>query len=221
MDQKISKWQKMIKHSVDEVIDVNLRKYVFEKQKEIVLNNPKFQQRNIFIDYFFRNYAEAQVLAISRLAEDKPVDSFVALLNDLLTNYEEFIQSGELNKRLVSKMKKEAADDFIKNHFQKQIEDRTKEFSWEKINSDKFDILKETAKIKLLRDKWVAHRDSKRKAVNVQYDEINKVIKFIEEKVGGYYTFLTDASMASFLPTGIEGDEEIFNFAWANQTDQK
>src|SRR3989338_7173932 len=111
MKQKISKWQKMIKHSVDEVIDVNLRKYVFEKQKEIVLNNPKFQQRNIFIDYFFRNYAEAQVLAISRLAEDKPVDSFVALLNDLLTNYEEFIQSGELNKRLISKMKKEAADD--------------------------------------------------------------------------------------------------------------
>ncbi len=207
----------MIKHSVDEVIDVNLRKYVFEKQKEIVLNNPKFQQRNIFIDYFFRNYAEAQVLAISRLAEDKPVDSFVALLNDLLTNYEEFIQSGELNKRLISKMKKEAADDFIKSHFQKQIENRTEEFSWEKINSDKFDILKETAKIKLLRDKWVAHRDSKRKAINVQYDEINKAIKFIEEKVGGYYTLLTDASMASFLPTGIEGDEEIFNFAWVDQ----
>ena len=216
MNQKISKWQKMIKHSVDEVIDVNLRKYVFDKQKEIVLNNQKLQQRNIFIDYFFKNYTEAQVLAISRLAEDKPVDSFVALLNDLLTNHEEFIQSGELNKTLVSKMKKEAADDFIKNHFQKQIEDRTEDFSWEKINSDKFDILKETAKIKSLRDKWVAHRDSKRKAINVQYDEINRVIKFIEEKVGGYYTFLTDASMTSFLPTGIEGDEEIFDFAWAD-----
>ena len=216
MDQKVLKWQKMIKYSVDEVIDVNLRKYVFDKQKEIVLSNPKLQQRNIFIDYFFRNYVEAQVLAISRLVEDKPVDSFVALLNDLLTNHEEFIQSGTLNKTLVSKMKKEAADDFIKNHFQKQIEDRAKEFSWEKINSDKFDLLKETAKIKILRDKWVAHRDSKRKVINVQYNEIDRVIKFIEEKVGGYYTFLTDASMASFLPTGIEGDEEIFNFAWAS-----
>ncbi len=129
MDQKVLKWQKMIKHSVDEVIDVNLRKYVFDKQKEIVLSNPKLQQRNIFIDYFFRNYAEAQVLAISRLVEDKPVDSFIALLNDLLTNHEEFIQSGALNKTLVSKMKKEAADDFIKNYFQKQIEDRAKEFS--------------------------------------------------------------------------------------------
>lgn len=216
MNQKILKWQKMIKHSVDEVIDVNLRKYVFDKQKEIVLNNPKLQQRNIFIDYFFRNYAEAQVLAISRLVEDKPVDSFVALLNDLLTNHEELIQSGELNKTLVSKMEKEVVDDFIKSHFQQQIKNGDEDFSWEKINSDKFDILKETAKIKLLRDKWVAHRDSKRKVINVQYDEINRVIKFIEEKVGGYYTFLTDASMASFLPTGIEGDEEIFDFAWAD-----
>lgn len=215
MDQKILKWQKMIRYSVDEVIDVNLRKYVFDKQKEILLNNPKLQQRNIFIDYFFRNYAEAQVLAVSRLAEDKPVDSFVALLSDLLTNYEELIQSGKLNERLVNKMKKEVADDFIKNLFQKQMEDRVERFSWKKINSDKFDILKETAKIKLLRDKWVAHRDSKRKTTNVQYDEINKAINFIEEKVGDYYTFLTAASMGSFLPTGIEEHGEIFDFAWA------
>ncbi len=62
----------------------------------------------------------------------------------------------------------------------------------------------------------MAHRDSKRKIINVQYNEIDRVIKFIEEKIGGYYIFLTDASMASFLPTGIEGDEEIFSFAWTN-----
>jgi len=216
MKQKILKWQKMIKHSVDEVIDVNLRKYVFDKQKEIILNNPKLQQRNIFVEYFFRNYSEAQVLAVSRLVEDKPVDSFVALLNDILVSYEEIIQSGELNKKLVAEMSKTAADAFIKNHFQQQIKEREERFSWVKINSDKFDLLKETAKIKLLRDKWVAHRDNKRKPINIQYDEIDKMIKFIEEKVGEYYTFLTDASMASFLPTGIEDDEEIFSFAWAD-----
>lgn len=207
----------MVKYSVDEVIDVNLRKYVFNKQKEIVISNPKLQKRNIFIDYFFRNYAEAQVLAISRLVEDKPVDSFVALLNDILNHHEEVIQSGELNKTLINLMRKEASDDFIKNHFQKQIENRAEEFSWEKINSDKFDLLKETAKIKLFRDKWVAHRDNKRKQSNIQYDDIDRVIKFIEEKVGEYYTLLTDASMGSFLPAGIEGDEAIFNFAWIGE----
>lgn len=214
MNQKIQKWQKMIKNSVDEIIDVNLRKYVFSKQKEIVINNPKLKDRNIFIDYFFRNYAEAQVLAISRLVEDKPVDSLVALLNDILACYEEIIQSGELNKILINEMRKTARDDFIKNHFQKQIEDRTTMFSWEKINSDKFDLLKATAKIKLFRDKWVAHRDIKRKQINLQYDEIEQVAKFIEEKTDEYYTFLTDVSMGSFLPTGIENDDEIFNFAW-------
>src|SRR3989344_2715819 len=214
MEQKIQRWQRMIKHSVDEIIDVNLRKYVFSKQKEIVSSNPKLQDQNIFIEYFFRNYAEAQVLAVSRLVEDKPVDSLVALLNDMLSFYEEVIHSGELRNLLICEMCKTASDDFIKNHFQKQIEDRIKAFSWEKINSDKFDLLKETAKIKLLRDKWVAHRDTKRKPINIQYDEIDKVIKFIEEKIDEYYIFLTDASMASFLPSGIEGDDEIFNFAW-------
>jgi len=214
MKQKIQKWQKMIEHSVDEIINVNLRKYVFSKQKEIVTSNPKLQNRNIFIDYFFRNYAEAQVLAISRLVEDKPVDSLVALLNDMLVYYEEAVQSGELNKILIDEMSKTASDDFIRNHFQKQIEDRIKTFSWEKINSDKFDLLKATAKIKLFRDKWVAHRDVKRKSINLEYDEIDRVIKFIEEKIDEYYIFLTDASMASFLPSGIEGDDEIFNFAW-------
>ena len=214
MKQKIQKWQKMIEHSVDEIINVNLRKYVFSKQKEIVTSNPKLQDRNIFIDYFFRNYAEAQVLAISRLVEDKPVDSLVALLNDMLVYYEEAVQSGELNKILIDEMSKTASDDFIRNHFQKQIEDRIKTFSWEKINSDKFDLLKATAKIKLFRDKWVAHRDVKRKSINLEYDEIDRVIKFIEEKIDEYYIFLTDASMASFLPSGIEGDDEIFNFAW-------
>ena len=102
MKQKIQKWQKMIEHSVDEIINVNLRKYVFSKQKEIVTSNPKLQNRNIFIDYFFRNYAEAQVLAISRLVEDKPVDSLVALLNDMLVYYEEAVQSGELNKIFIN-----------------------------------------------------------------------------------------------------------------------
>jgi hypothetical protein len=134
----------------------------------------------------------------------------------MLVSHEEVIQSGELTKKLVVEMNKTASDAFIKDHFQKQIEDREKEFSWEKINSDKFDILKETAKIKLFRDKWVAHKDSKRKPIIIQYDEIDKVIKFIEEKVGEYHTFLTDASMDSFLPTGIEGDEEIFSFAWTD-----
>lgn len=215
MKQKIQKWQKMIKHSVDEIVDVNLRKYVFSKQKEIVISNPKLKDRNIFIDYFFINYAEAQILAISRMVEDKPVDSLVALLNDILACYEEIIQSGELNQILVDEMKKTARDDFIKNHFKKQIGDRTIIFSWEKINSDKFDLLKATAKIKLFRDKWVAHRDIKRKQIILQYDEIDRVAKFIEEKTGEYYTFLTGASMESFLPTGIEDDDEVFNFAWS------
>jgi len=217
MEQKILKWQKMIRDSVDEVIDVNVRKHVFNKQKKIITNNSKLQERNIFITYFFRNYSEAQVLAISRLVEDKPVDSFVALLNDMLAHYEEIIQSGELNKALIDVMEKTASDDFIKKHFQAQTEERANKFSWEKINSDKFDLLKETAKIKLLRDKWIAHKDKKRKPVNIQYDEIDRVIKFIEEKTSEYHTFLTEASMSSFLPVGIEGDEEIFNFAWVEK----
>lgn len=214
MKQKIQKWQRMIKHSVDEIIDVNLRKYVFGKQKEIVLSNPRLQDRNVFVEYLFRNYSEAQVLAISRLVEDRPVDSLVALLNDMLVNYEEVIQSGELKAFLIKEMSKTARDDFIKNHFQNQIEERMNTFSWEKLNSDKFDLLKATAKIKLLRDKWVAHRDVKRKQINLQYDEVDQAIKFIQEKVDEYYLLLTDAKMASFLPTGIEGDDEIFSFAW-------
>jgi len=214
MKQKIQKWQRMIKHAVDEIIDVNLRKYVFSKQKEVVLSNPKFQDQNIFIEYFFKNYAEAQVLAVSRLVEDRPVDSLVALLNDMLLFYEEAIHSGELKNLLIGEMRKTASDDFIKNHFQKQIENRMKAFSWEKINSDKFDLLKATAKIKLLRDKWVAHRDTKRRQINLQYDEVDWAIKFIEEKIDEYYLVLTDAKMTSFLPTGIEGDDEIFTFAW-------
>jgi len=214
MEQKIQRWQRMIKHSVDEIIDVNLRKYVFSRQKQIVLSNPKLQDQNVFIEYFFRNYAEAQVLAISRLVEDKPVDSLVALLNDMLIFYEDAVQSGELRDLLVNEMSRTASDDFIKGHFQKQIEDRINTFSWEKINSDKFDLLKATAKIKLLRDKWVAHRDIKRKQIALQYDEIDQAIKFIEEKIDEYYIFLTDAKMASFLPIGIESDDKIFNFAW-------
>lgn len=218
MEQKILKWQKMVSDSGDETIDVNLRKYVFNKQKDIVAGNPRLQDRNIFIDYFFRNYVEAQILAISRLVEDKPVNSFVALLNDILVNHEEVVRSGKLNEILINKMNKEASDDFIKNHFQKQIENKTSGFSWEKINSDKFDLLKETAKIKLLRDKWVAHRDDKRRQFNIEYDEIGRVIEFIDGKVREYYTFLTDASLP-LLPSGIEGDEDIFGFAWFDGKD--
>ena len=204
----------MIEHSVNEVIDVNLRKYVFSKQKEIVSGNPKLKDQNIFIEYFFRNYAEAQVLAVSRLVEDKPVDSLIALLNDILSFYEEVVYSGELRNQLIEEMRKTASDGFLKNHLQQQIEDRIKAFSWEKINSDKFDLLKETAKIKLLRDKWVAHRDPRRKQINLQYDEIDRTIKFIEERIDEYYLFITDKKMGSFLPAGIEGDDQIFAFAW-------
>jgi len=212
--QKIQKWQRMIEHSVNEVIDVNLRKYVFSKQREIVLSNPKLKTQNIFIEYFVRNYSEAQVLAVSRLVEDKPVDSFVALLNDMLLFYEEVIYSGELGNLLIEEVNKTAADDFIKDHFQKQIEGRIEVFSWEKINSDKFELMKATAKIKLLRDKWIAHRDRRRKQINIDYDEIDQTIKFIEERIDEYYLLLTDKKMASFHPTGIDSDDQIFNFAW-------
>ena len=47
MEQKIQKWQKQIGHLIDEILDINERKYVFEKEREIIKNNSKLQD-NIY-----------------------------------------------------------------------------------------------------------------------------------------------------------------------------
>ncbi len=214
MDQKIEKWQKQIGHLIDEILDINERKYVFEKEREIIKNNSKLQDSNIFITYLFKNYAEAQVLAISRVVEDDGrTGSLVALLNDILTNFEEIIKSGKLKQKHIANINKSGLDEMLKEHFKNEQENM--QVSWEKINSDKFDLLKATAKLKLFRDKWVAHIDQKRKHVVIDYDELNKIVDFLNAIMQEYYTFLTNSSMASFLTSGIEEDEEVFNFAWS------
>ncbi len=214
MDQKIEKWQKQIGHLIDEILDINERKYVFEKEREIIKNNSKLQDSNIFITYLFKNYAEAQVLAISRVVEDDGrTGSLVALLNDILTNFEEIIKSGKLKQNHIANINKSGLDEMLKEHFKNEQENM--QVSWEKINSDKFDLLKATAKLKLFRDKWVAHIDQKRKHVVIDYDELNKIVDFLNAIMQEYYTFLTNSSMASFLTSGIEEDEEVFNFAWS------
>lgn len=214
MEQKIQKWKKQIEHLIDEVLDINERKYVFEKEREIVKNNSKLQNNNIFITYLFKNYAEAQVLAISRVVEDDGrTGSFVSLLNDILTNFDEIIKSGKLKQIHIANIDKSGLDETLKEHFKNEQENS--QVSWEKINSDKFDLLKATAKLKLFRDKWVAHIDQKRKNVVIDYDELNKIVDFLNKNIQEYYTFLTNSSMASLLTSGIEGDEEVFNFAWS------
>lgn len=220
MDKKIEKWKKQIEHLIDEVLDINERKYVFEKEREIIKNNSELQYNNIFITYLFKNYAEAQVLAISRIVEDDGrTGSFVALLNDMLTNFEEIIESGKLKQRHIADIDKSDLGEILKEHFKKKQENN--QVSWEKINSDKFNLLKATAKLKIFRNKWVAHINQKRKHVVIDYDELNKIVDFLNTNIQEYYTLLTNSSIVSLLATGIEGDEKVFNFAWSNKEGQK
>ena len=100
----------------------------------------------------------------------------------------------------------------FKEHFKQQ--QCAKNISWEKINSDKFDLLKETAKLKIFRDKWIAHIDQKRKQVTIEYDELSRVVDLLNTKIQEYYTLLTTSSMPSLLASGMEEDEEVFNFVW-------
>lgn len=218
MEQKIKKWQKQIAHLIDEVLDINERRHVFERERKIVKDNSKIKEDNIFVTYLFRNYAEAQILAISRVVEnDGRTGSFVALLNDILTNFEKIIKSGKLSQKLIADINKSDLDEILKEHFKKEQGER--EVSWEKINSDKFDLLKATAKLKLFRDKWVAHIDQRRQHFVINYDELNRIVDFLNASIHEYSTLLTNSSMASFITSGIEEDEEIFNFAWSNKDD--
>ena len=50
MDQKIKKWQKQIKHLIDEILDANERQYVFEVERKIIKNNPALSENNIFLE---------------------------------------------------------------------------------------------------------------------------------------------------------------------------
>lgn len=226
MEQKIKKWRKQVNNILNEAIDLNNRGYVFNKQKEIIENNQSLSDNNIFIYYLFRNSWDSQVLAISRLVEDKSVDSFIDLINDMLSNYNEIIHSGELTSFLFKEIKNdkmthkhEQGKQDIQDHFKKEIEERMKVFSWDKINSDKFDILKETAKIKQLRNKHIAHKDKKRKRIIIDLNEINSIAIFIEDKISEYYTLLTNKHTPKNDSTGafahgIEQDIEIFNGPW-------
>ncbi|OGY91961.1 MAG: hypothetical protein A3H70_01055 [Candidatus Komeilibacteria bacterium RIFCSPLOWO2_02_FULL_48_11] len=220
MDQKIKKWQKQIKHLIDEILDANERQYVFEVERKIIKNNPALSENNIFLEYLFRNYAESQVLAILRIVDkDGDTGSFVALLNDLLKNYEEIIKSGKLNQKFINDIDNSSIDSHLKDHFKKEREDN--KISLEKINSDKFDLLKETAKIKIYRDKWVAHIDRKRVRVVIEFDELNRIINFINSKIQEYYTFLTNSSISLLYTYGLESDKEIFRIAWLTPSDEK
>jgi hypothetical protein len=107
-------------------------------------------------------------------------------------------------------------DDMSKQHF---INERGRSlFLWEKINSDKFELLKETAKLKIFRDKWVAHSDKKRPHIVIQYDELNQIIEFINSKTKEYSIFLTGSSLDQFHAINLEDDLEIFNFPWVNNS---
>ncbi len=216
MEQKIKKWQKHLRNLVySEVFNMNLRKHTFNIERKIIQNNPKITDNNIFIIYLFKNYAEAQVLSITRIVESygRNTMSFVSLLDDMLSNYEEVINLGELDQVLIDEINKTNLDKTLKEIFIKKRKDNKP--SWEKINSDKFDLLKETAKIKLLRDKWIAHIDKERKPIKIDYDEINRIIDLLNEKIKEYYILLFDQGWTTLTPGGSEGDEKIFNFPWS------
>ncbi len=191
----LQKWldyfEKDIRHEIQWLV---MHNNIFKEIRQIVNDNTKINQQNIFFPYLGDTYRVSAAIAIrSQLDTDKRSISMARLLNQIENHPAIFLNI------------------FSKNGFSGDSN------ACRKKSHDDLEKLKSmTDKIKIFANKWVAHIDSVKPVVPT-FDEIGDCIDLLDCLYTEYYRFFHGKIM---ITTGAVPQypwaREIFRMPWIN-----
>lgn len=209
---KLIKWVKWVEFLFNEVLYLNVNRFVFIELQTIINNNTKIQKPSIFYDQYRVNYATTILMHLRRLLEpNKSGITFYELLDDICNNPQVITRKYHINLY----KQKNMGDETFNKYAGKTIQDE----DFLDINivfSDKNNLEKNLNKLKPLIDKIIAHRDKNPPKVLQTYNDVDDTINFIGDLIKKYYLILKAGSIANLMPTIQYNWKEIFTEKWIN-----
>ncbi len=205
---KIESCRELLDNQVKSTIDILERRLVFDKLREIIKSNDKLKKDNIFLEYYFKNYIDAQIMAIMRILDtDNSSKNLFRLLDSLISGF-------VIDDSFLVRIKNDVKVPEI-NSLNEAINASIPVLDIEEIRCDKYKLNSESENIKKYRDWKIAHRDTQKwEKLNLSMTEVNRCIDLIHEKVK-YYHLAIDGGGYTDLTPSIQYDwEEIFRIPW-------
>lgn len=184
---------------------------IYEKLKEILLQNKKIDDSNVFFWWLKQNYVYSLIIQIVKLIDyDKDSVSLLNLMNKLLKS--RYISEDQYLKTFKVHPTQET-DDSIKKEFNNLINKNNACCPVEMIIIDKEIIEEKCKKIRKYRNKIIAHNCKRQKDLKLTIGDIDDTIEFLKELINKYKLLITGNKYAHIEPDFYNFDS-IFKIPW-------
>lgn len=215
--QLLNKWRSAVEAIISDVTDLIENRLVFNRVVDMVNENKKLQQDNLYWDYLKLNHGSAMVLGISRQVDSKKSTyGLIKLLEDISKNssiitIDWFTDSYKRPTKELGKLMGEK--DFRENFGTGSCVDK-------KVIDKDIQALKNATKIiREFRHTRIAHKNKdKSLSFSLNFSEIDKALGVLEKLVIKYQLLLNQVGFTEGLLPVIQYDwEEIFRKAWVKK----
>lgn len=211
--------EEWLKKLNDEVMLLYHHLDLYKKLSEIIEKNQQLQAMdNTILAWMKRAFSLDLAVGICRICDTHPKSaSFVQFLREL-KNKTEYLKR-ERYISLYPKLDLEWAN----RDFDNLAGENKALFPVYKIEADINKITKEEPfnKIKIFRDKYLAHSDKVRVKITVKYDEIFNAFEILQKIIIQYNVLMRATSFTQLTPTMQGYWEEVFTIPWVQSAKQK
>ena len=208
---KMDSCRVLLKTQIDSMTGILERRFVFNRLRGIIRANEKLKGDNIFWEYYFKNYIDAQIMETMRILDkDDSSKNFFRLLDSLISG---FMIDDSFFVSIKNSIK--VPEDSSLN---KAINASIFVLDVEEVRRDKYRLSNESEVIKEYRDWKIAHSDvQKWRKLNLSESKINCCIDLLHERIRYYNLSINGTGCNDLMPTIQYDWEYIFNIPWIDK----
>jgi hypothetical protein len=186
---------------------------IFNEVKKIMKANKKIQSPALFYRWIKDNYAARVAIGIRRLVDsDKRAISLYRLIEDISQNRHAITRNYYIGRYRNKRSIKDGLADKDFNNFANKGELLINE---KKLDRDMKGLKRETERIKIFANKWVAHYDLKHRIRRMPtFEDVEKAMKVIDDIRMKYHLLLTRSCMRTCKPIIPYDCKEPLRHAW-------
>ncbi|MEI8377286.1 MAG: hypothetical protein WCF95_02000 [bacterium] len=194
-------------------LNIYKTKQINEITREIISKNEKLNIPHVFYWWLKQNYEYSLVLQVIKLID--PDNRSVSLLT-LMRKLIEDRHLSEDQYYSLWKNKLGLSENDIKEEFNRIINKNGACCAIDMITMDIKNLQEKCKKLKVYRNKILAHNNKQSIEYKITYNEIDKIIDFLKELIEKYYLLLTANSLSfdDLTDFDLVNFDSIFKFSW-------
>jgi len=214
------KWRRWLTIIGNDLSSLLISQDIFKEIQKIIAANKKIQSPDLFYRWMKVNYAARMAVGIRRLVQPSNLSDKKKMVISLHRLIKDISQQRDAIDRDCYVRGYQLRDAGIANEDFDTFTDNSRDtlISKSKLNKDMVRLKEETKRIKIFRDKWIAHRGLRNVKGTIKrlptFKDVDNALNLIDEILDKYTLLLTRSSLTTRKPIHQYDWKEPLRHAW-------